>query len=610
MPESVAKTMNPDKLASLQRRYRTQKSLRSPLNSLWDDIDYFTGPVKDSGSTAQNPQGGTGSNLEVRGDLWDFTAIDGREKLAASIYGSACGNAYRWFFYGARDPETARDNESASWLSDESEACWNDLQDSDFNTEMPASLHELCGGGNCFLAMEPIEGEPEDYVDPKTKKKTIRTPWEGVDFTAIPVREGFFEPDRKGGIKTFWRRLMWLPSQVIDFCEEKGIPIPEDVKDKLEKASDVKIECVFCVFERPEILKRKKVRYPAAPDQRPYGFVWWREDTKEQLGEEGGYYEKTIFKGIWSKTAGSKWGHGPGNVALPTVKYVNGWKENLRAAGEKAVDPALLSEERNILSDTDFRSAGITIVRKIDGIKPLESASKFDVGEGMLERDQKAIRDIFHVDELQMKDSPAMTATEAQIRYEWMMRLLGKTLAFIQSYLLGPIVTNLLAARVRCGASRPMPKKLREAGGLMNVEYQGPLARSQRTDEVAAIERGMSFIAGLAQFYPEIRAAADPLQAVKTVFNRLGIPANILPPDEMIRKGMKTIMDSLQQAQAADTNQKNADAANKHADAKAKGGATNGAPLGGTPGPVVYPQLPPKPNLSPAGRVVGGGGLA
>jgi hypothetical protein len=150
-----------------------------------------------------------------------------------------------------------------------------------------------------------------------------------------------------------------------------------------------------------------------------------------------------------------------------------------------------------------------------------------------------------------------------------------------------------------------MPAALKKAGGLMSIEYQGPLARSQRTDEVAAIERGASFIAGLAQFYPEIRAAMDPLQAVKIVFNRLGVPANILPPDEVIRAKMKEILDSMQQAQAADTKQKEADAAEKHASAKEKSG-NNGAPLGGTPGPVVYPQLPPKPNLTPAGRVVGG----
>jgi hypothetical protein len=145
--------LSSDAYLSLRRRYRTQKSLRSPLNALWDDIDYYTGPVKESGSTAQNPQGGTGSNLEARTDLWDFTAIEGREKLTASIFGSAMGSAYRFFFFAARTPEVQKDNESAKWLSDESEAVWNDIQDSDFNTEMPASLHELCGPGNCFLAM-------------------------------------------------------------------------------------------------------------------------------------------------------------------------------------------------------------------------------------------------------------------------------------------------------------------------------------------------------------------------------------------------------------------------------------------------------------------------
>jgi hypothetical protein len=63
---------------------------------------------------------------------------------------------------------------------------------------------------------------------------------------------------------------------------------------------------------------------------------------------------------------------------------------------------------------------------------------------------------------------------------------------------------------------------------------------------------------------------------------------------------MKEILDSMQQAQAADTNQKNADAAQEARYAKEKGG-NNGSPLGGTPGPVVYPQLPPKPNLTPSG---------
>jgi hypothetical protein len=599
--------LSSDAFASLRRRYRTQKSLRSPLDSLLDDIDYYTGPVKDSGSTAHNPQGGTGSNLEARTDLWDFTGINGREKLSASIYGSAMGNSYRWFFFAARNPALQKDQEVASWLSDESESVWNDVQDSDFNTEMPAALHELAGGGNCFVAMECIEGEPEEYEEQARNGKTvkkIRQSWEGVDFTSAPVRDCFFEPDRKGNVKTFWQRYMWMPSQIYDFCEDKGIEIPEFVKEKYEKAPDEKIEVVFSLFQRPEILKKKKVTFPAAVDMRPYGFVWWIELNGTRLGEEGGYYERPVFKGIWSKTAGSKWGHGPSNIALPTVKYVNAWKELTRASGEKAVDPALITSERNILSDVDYKAAGITLVRDVEAIKPLESNAKFDVAHEMLQEDQKSIRDIYHVDDLQLKDSPAMTATEAQIRYEWMMRLLGKTLGYIQTFLLAPIVLTILQMRIRTGAAKPMPEKLRKAGGLLNIEFQGPLARSQRTDEVAAIERGATFLAGLAQFYPEIKAAMDPVEAVKIVFNRLGIPANVIPPDAILKKKMQEILDSMQQAQQADTNQKNADAAQKHASAKEKSGGGAGA-MGGTPGPVVYPQLPPKPALTPSGRPTG-----
>lgn len=614
-PKYDQKKMAADALMSLQRRYRSQKSQRSSMNSVWDEIEYYTGPIKNEGSTADNPAGGTDAGLESKRDLWDFTAIDGREKLSASIYTNAMGSAYRFYFLTHRDPNVNRDQECAEWLSTESEGTWNDLQASDFNTEAPAALHEDVGLGNCFMSMEQLPGsiETQDRLNKAGRKigETVKESWEGVDFSAIPLRDCYFEPDRKNMVKTFWRRYSWAPSQIIDWCEDNNVPVPEDVQEKFQKGSDVKIEIVFCKFERPEILKRKKMKYPAVPTERPYGYVWWREDSREQLGDEGGYYQRTVYKGIWSKSPGSKWGHGLGHIALPTIKYVNGWKEQVRAAGEKAIDPSWVTTERNILSDVDMRAAGMTIVRDVEKLKPLESAAKFDVSKDMLLDDQKMIRQIFHVDDLQLKDSPAMTATEAQIRYEWMMKLLGKTLTFIQSYLLEPIIIDLLAMRIQAGAAKPMPKMMRDAGGIVNIEFQGPLARSQRTDEVAAIERGAAFVAGMAQFYPEVRACIDPLETVKLVFQRLGIPANVMPPDAVLRKKMKEITDSMQQAQAADTNQKNADANHKNAAADEKrGGGGTGQPsgLGGTPGPVVYPGLPPKPNLAPNGQVAGGRG--
>ena len=573
---------------SLRRRYRTQKTLRAPYESVWDEIDYYTGPVKEEGATSSNPEGG-GGGMEARKDLWDFTAIEGREKLSASIQGSVISAAIRWFMLTWALARLNADIECRSWLDEESENVWNDLQNSDFNTEMGTALHELCGPGNCFVAVEPLPGE----VDPKTLKEE----WTGLDFTHIPLRESFFEVDRKGDIRTFWRRNMWLASQVISHCEDNEITVPDDIKTAFEQGSDKKYEIVYCVFPRPDIIKRKKVRYPSAPDKRPWGCVWWREDTGALLGVEGGYYEKPIYWIPWSKTSGTKWGHGPGNTVLPTVKYINARMENLKAIEEKVINPTSVTTERNLLSDVDYNPGGLVVVRDAspNAIRPLESGNRVDVGYESIQDLRGQIRGIFHTDELQLKDSPAMTATEAQIRYEWMNRLLGKTLTFIESKGLGPMLLAIMHMRIRMGAAKPMPAKVKAAGGDINIEYQGPLARSQRTDEVAAIERGATFVAGLAQIFPVARAAFNPIKAIKHAFNRLGVPADIMPTDAEIDKAVKGIEQEQQRAMAADAAQKEA----KAKESAAKAQATQGQPVP-VPG-AEYPALPPNPNLAPSG---------
>ena len=530
-------------LASLRRRYRTQKTLRAPIEPTWDEIEKFMGPVSEAGTTHGQP--GQGQALSDRSDVWDFTAIDGREKLASSIHGSVTSPSVRWFLMNYRKSTLNRDVEAKSWLDTEAEDIWNDLQDSDFDVEIGTSYFELSGPGACFLSIEPNPGT----VDPKTLTES----WEGVDFTNIPLREGYFEPDRKGQVKVFWRRHMWTCGQIIDWCEVKGVEVPQDIAEAQEKGDETLHEIVFCVFPRPEIQKRKSLRYPAAPNQRPWGCVWWREDTGAQLGEESGYYEKPVYFCRWSKTAGSKWGHGPGNIALPTVRYLNAWMETYKTAGEKAVDPPILANERDLIGNVDLTPGGLTPCRDINGFKALESQSRFDVAEAIINNLQSQVRSLFRTDDLQLKESPAMTATEVQVRYELMNRILGKTLTFIQRDLLAPVITTILHMRIRLRVAAPMPKQVKAAGGVYNIEYQGPLARSQRTDEVAAIERGAAFVAGLAQFYPKARAAFDPIKAIKHVFNRLGVPSDVMPTDAEMQKAVEAMDEQERRAIAAET---------------------------------------------------------
>lgn len=595
-------------LVSLKRRYRVQKTLRSVLEPVWDDIDYYTGPVKDSGSSAANPGTSGVTQPQARKDLWDFTAIEGREKLAANIQQAATNAALRWFLMSWQKAPLNSDAETRGWLDEESENAWNDIQDSDFDTEMGSALDEWCGPGNMFIAVEPMPPEivESEELDPKTKrmKKTIKEEWAGVDFTHVPLREGYFEPDRKGDIRTFWRRLMYTPAQVVSLCEDmqakagndaerKAWTIPADILERYEKGDGKPAEYVNCIFQRPEIIRLHKVRYPAAPKNRPWGSVWWREDTGDQMGLEGGYYEKPIFHAPWRRIGGSHWGYGPGNVALPTVKFVNARKQNVKASEELSINSPYAVNERDLLSDLDLRPGGATLTRgdPRTAIMPLGSNTKFDVAYESMQDDIGAIRRIFYLDELILKDSPQMTAAEAWIRYELMNRLLGKPLTFLQSGALGPILTSIIQMRIRMGASKPMPKKARAAGGVFSIEYQGPLARSQRTDEVAAIERGATFVLGLAQGFPEVRAAFKPVEAVKHAFKRLGVPASMIPTDKEIAEGIKRIQDAQDRMMQAEAQQKEAKAAKDR-------GETQPVRAGAFPmGAGGQAQLPPQPPM-------------
>jgi hypothetical protein len=275
------------------------------------------------------------------------------------------------------------------------------------------------------------------------------------------------------------------------------------------------------------------------------------------------------------------------------VKFVNSWLEFYLTHAEKAVDTPTIGTARNALTDIDHRAGRHTLVRDVDEIKALPSAANFPVAEKVIEMLMAQIRAIFRTDDLQLKESPAMTAMEVQVRYEIMNRLLGKTLTFIQQFL-SSIIHVVISILMRANRLPAMPEIVRKNGGVMAIEYQGPLARSQRTDEVAAVERWVTMIYGMAQFEPRMRAAIQPKKISEYLRDRLGIPADLMPSEAEFDARAKEIDDMQARAMAAESAQKEADAKKKQAEAAAAG------PVPG----AIYPQLPPNPRLGPTGQVV------
>ena len=142
-----------------------------------------------------------------------------------------------------------------------------------------------------------------------------------------------------------------------------------------------------------------------------------------------------------------------------------------------------------------------------------------------------SVRSYFMADQLELKESPAMTATEVQVRYELMQRLLGPTLGRLQSDFLEPMIQRTFNLLLRGGQLPEMPNSVYSETGepsRVDVEYLGPLNRAQQIDSVASTERLINAVMMIAELKPTVVNAFDWDEAAWAVADKLGISPKVV----------------------------------------------------------------------------------
>ncbi|ASV43695.1 hypothetical protein [Vibrio phage JSF9] len=230
----------------------------------------------------------------------------------------------------------------------------------------------------------------------------------------------------------------------------------------------------------------------------------------------------------------------------------NRYVELVLRSSEKVIDPAIMVTERGLISDIDLGASGLTVVRDMESMKPFESRARFDVSSIQLTDLRSAVRRIYYVDQLQMKDSPAMTATEVQVRYELMQRLLGPTLGRLENDFLSPMIQRTFNIRFRAGKFGELPNKLLESGkAAMDIVYTGPLSRAQKIDQAASIERWAGSTAQLAEINPEVLDIPDWDEMVRMLGSLLGAPQTLMRPKAKVTSIRKNRSQTQQKAEQA-----------------------------------------------------------
>ena len=495
-----------------------------------------------------------------RREIFDSTAIMACQTLASSMQGSLTSPSVKWFTLGFRQDELNHDNESMRWIESCENKVYEALQDSAFNLEASEFYLDLSSYGTSVLVEE---------VDDDT------TEWKGIDFSAAPIVDVYFEQDSKGRVKILYRRLKWLPLQIIDkWGEDK---VPEWVKTAHEKAANTKIEIIFCVYWREDKKEADTSKFLATAE-RPFGCKYIFHKDGSMIGDEGGKYEMPAFVARFRKVAGSRWGHSPAFVCLSDILTLNQLTEETLEALGKVVDPSTIVTERGLLSDLDLGRGGLTVARSKDDIWAYESKARFDVGELKIDRLQQSINRAFFVDQLQLKESPAMTATEVQVRYELMQRLLGPTLGRLQQDFLDPLIERTFNILMRAGRLPEPPEFVVESKAEYDIQYIGPLPRAQRMQIVESINQFVGNMAQVAEIFPQVLDIPDMDEIAREVARLSGVPTKLIRNE----KDVKAERDKKAEAQAKMQAAAAAQEAGKAAQEVGKGAQAMDASVEGT----------------------------
>lgn len=517
----------PNKMVDqLNRRYEKLLAQRSNWEKHWQDLADYLLPRK-ADITKKRTQGDKRTEL-----IYDSTGIHSVELLASSLHGMLTSPANPWFSMRYRDLDLEQDDEANEWLEGCVDLLNKALQRSNFQQEIHELYYDLVvfGTGCLFIEYDP----------------------NGLRFSARNIGEITIAANAEDRIDTVYRCFEMTARQIAQRFE--GVTLPDRVEKDLEKNPYNEHEIVHAVYPNEG---------QSSVFNKPIISIYYHKETKTLLGQ-GGFDEFPFCVPRFNKDSTGNYGRSPGMSCLSDVKMVNRMSEVSIRSAQKQLDPPLMVPDDGFLLPVRTTPGALNFYRTgtRDRLEPLQAGAQNPIGLNMEEQRRNAIRSAFYVDQLQLNESPSMTATEVLQRNEEKMRLLGPVMGRLQSELLQPLIQRSFKLMLRNGELPVPPESLQ--GQDIDIEYVSPLAKAQKMTDLQSMMRGLEIMLQLAEVAP-VMDYLDENGLVKYLIDVAGIPARVIRSDDEvadIRKQQaeqaQLAAEQQQQAQSAETMQKSA----------------------------------------------------
>ncbi|QYU68572.1 head-tail connector protein [Leptolyngbya sp. 15MV] len=547
----------------LVERFETLDSERAPFLDVWQRIAEIMFPLRADFMVRSEPARNRVSTQ------FDTTAANALDNLASGLWGWATNSSTRWFSLQPEFPEIARDRDAQLWL-DDAEAKMRgafEARGQRFYSRLLDAYRDLIAFGTAIFYVEEDEAG-------------------GIFPCTYSLATTVIATDDRDVVDTVIRRFSFTGRQMLRRWRDA---LPPRLADACERAPFGKHDVLHAVMPRDEWEGRTGAAVPGRA-KRFASFFVTRNDPV--ILSEGGYDSFPYAVPRWSTLTGETYGESPGMLALADARMVNQMARSVLLAVERQNDPPILQPDDGTFRPEEELAPGVRIVGGVDAVgrplyRPMEFGSRPDLASAVAEPHRLAIRRTFLSDLLQLVQQDRMTATEVLERRQETLRLIGPQLARVQAELLDPIITRAFDILVDQRAFAPLPPSLAAAPGL-RVQYGSPMSRAQRLGEAQSALQALSAVLPLAQVDPEVVEEVDLPAAARSVLGAFGVPAEMLRDPALVAARRQARAQAqaqqaqlMQQAQAAETVERLAGAAQRGAGAAAQAAAVPPEQAGG-----------------------------
>ena len=473
--------------AEILRRHADLKASRSTYEAGWQEIGEYATPYRANIQRMRVP----GQTLTDK--VFDSTAVRALPMLAAHLHMTLTPSTRVWQSFTLRDVAMNAKQPVRAWLEDSARRLHLAIRQSNFNV----AVHEM------YLDLVGPSATGCLYVEEKEPDASGQ--FGGFRFRAHSAEEYCIAEDANGRVDTVYLERKMTARQVMQRWEKTaGERVAESARTKPDRPYTV----IHAVQPRTDFAYAPDGTRRRGAKNMPVAscYVLIDGDTAKQgrILEEGGYEEPPFMVPRWMKASGQVYGFGPSQLAIPDIRTMNAAKEFLLRAAPLAIFPPTIERDEAVIGDPDLTPAGRNVVSGHgalnDQLAFMQTGLKVDVSQIVFGDLIESIRETYYVPQLELLDKPQMTATEVQVRYELMMRFLGAVLDRLTTEFLNPLVERCFGIMARANAFMPLPQVLAEnfATADLDVEYEGPLARAQRVEELTAQERVTGWVIQMA----------------------------------------------------------------------------------------------------------------